>query len=247
MRTLAKRTMACAGTQFYQKPILILLGAPGVGKGTYGKRLSVDWKMPIFSTGEYLRALVKTDKSALGNQLREIIKAGKLVDDNMIIEIMKKRLFEDEDPKAQGILLDGFPRTVHQAELLDGIGKVKAAMNFYLRDDILIDKLAGRRECEKCHWSYNVAVIKRDGYDMDPLLPEKDLDHCDKCNGALIQREDDTIRVIKDRLEVYKQKTAPLEEYYKKKGVYIEYEPKRGVTDFPDIKRTLENFLKQCA
>ena len=236
-------TVVNAGPQFYKKPILILLGAPGVGKGTYGKRLSRDWNMPIFSTGEYLRALLKTDHSPLGNQLREVVQAGKLVDDAMIMKIMQKRLFEDENPKAKGILLDGFPRTVGQAELLNGLGKVQAAMNFYLRDDILIDKLAGRRECEKCHWSYNVAVIKRDGYDMDPLLPEKNLDRCDKCDGKLILREDDTIPVIKARLEVYKQKTAPLEEFYKLKGVYVEFEPKRGVNDFPEIKKTLENFI----
>lgn len=231
--------------EFYSKPILILLGAPGVGKGTYGKRLSKDWSMPIFSTGEYLRNFLKTDKSPLADQLREIVKAGKLVDDESVMKIMKKRLIEDEDPKAKGIILDGFPRTVQQAEMLDKLGKVQAAMNFFLRDDILIEKLAGRRECEKCHIPYNIATIKHDGYDMEPLLPKKDVNLCDACGGKLIQREDDTPKVIKDRLEVYKQKTFPLEEYYKKKNVYVEFEPKRGVTDYPDIKTKIEAYIKE--
>lgn len=246
MRNLMKRSMGLFGKkpQIYSKPILILMGAPGVGKGTYGKRLSKDWSMPIFSTGEYLRTLLKTDKTDLGNELRALVKAGKLVGDDVIMKIMEKRLFTDEDKKAKGIILDGFPRTVGQAELLDKLGKVQAVMNFFLRDDILIEKLAGRRECEKCHIPYNVATIIRDGYDMEPLMPKKDPGHCDACNGKLIQREDDTEKVIKDRLIEYKQKTAPLEGYYKKKGVYIEFEPKKGVKDYPEIKQKLEDYIK---
>lgn len=233
-----------ASAKFYTKPILVLLGAPGVGKGTYGKRLSADWKMPIFSTGEYLRTLLKTDKTDLGEKLREFVKQGKLVDDATIMKIMEKRLFEDEKPENKGIILDGFPRTVGQAEMLDKIGTVKAAMNFYLRDDILVEKLAGRRECEKCHIPYNIATIKRDGYDMDPLLPKGSVEICDACKGKLIQREDDTPKVIQDRLKIYKEKTAPLEGYYKKKKIYIEYEPKRGVTDYPDILVKMDHFIK---
>lgn len=229
--------------QKYSKTILLLMGAPGVGKGTYGKRLSKDLNMPIFSTGEYLRALLKTDKSDLGNQLRAIVQAGKLVDDATIMKILEKRLFKDEEKKAKGIILDGFPRTVSQAEMLDKIGEVKAAMNFFLRDDILIEKLAGRRECEKCHIPYNVATIRRDGYDMEPLMPKGSPDTCDACKGKLIQRADDTEKVIKDRLTEYKNKTAPLEGYYKKKGVYLEFEPKRGVKDYPEIKKKLEEYL----
>eukprot|EP01022_Parablepharisma_sp_SALTPOND_P000468 TRINITY_DN1023_c0_g1_i2.p3 TRINITY_DN1023_c0_g1~~TRINITY_DN1023_c0_g1_i2.p3 ORF type:complete len:523 (-),score=74.85 TRINITY_DN1023_c0_g1_i2:5694-7262(-) len=244
--TLLKRGMGIFSkkTLKYEKPILLLMGAPGVGKGTYGKRLSKDWNMPIFSTGEYLRGLLKTDKTELGNQLRALVQAGKLVGDEVIMKIMERRLFKDEDKKAKGIILDGFPRTVNQAELLDKIGTVQAAMNFYLRDDILVEKLAGRRECEKCHIPYNVATIKKEGYDMDPLMPKGDPNTCDACGGKLIQRTDDTEKVIRDRLVEYKNKTAPLEGYYKKKGVYIEFEPKRGVKDYPEIKQKLEDFLK---
>ncbi len=229
---------------FYKKPILVLMGAPGVGKGTYGKRLSKEWQMPIFSTGEYLRNMLKTDKSDLANQIRALVKAGNLVGDEIIMKIMERRLFNEENPTAKGIILDGFPRTVKQAELLDKLGKVKAAMNFFLREDILIEKLAGRRECEKCHIPYNISTIKRDGYDMDPLLPKKDVAICDACGGKLIQREDDTEKIIRNRLREYKSKTAPLEDYYKKKGIYVEFEPKRGVTDYPEIRSKLDSFIK---
>ena len=244
MRNVIRSFSIFGGSKFYKKPMFVLLGAPGVGKGTYGKRLSKDWNMPIFSTGEYLRNLLKTDKTELGNQIRDLVKAGKLVGDDIIMKIMERRLFKDENKKAKGIILDGFPRTVVQAEMLEKLGKVRAAMNFFLRDDILIEKLAGRRECDKCHIPYNVATIKRDGYDMTPLLPKKDVNFCDACGGKLIQREDDTENVVRDRLNLYKQKTAPLEEYYKKKGVFFEFEPKRGVTDYPDIKKMFDAFLK---
>jgi len=228
----------------YKKPVLLLMGAPGVGKGTYGKRLSEDYSMPIFSTGEYLRGLLKgNDKSELVQKVRELVKAGKLVDDDTIQEIIKKRLFEEEPAKAKGIILDGYPRTINQANLLSKIAKVKAAMNFFLREDILIEKLAGRRECEKCRIPYNVSTIKRDGYDMDPLLPTKNPELCDKDQGKLIQREDDTEKVIADRLKTYKEKTKPLEDYYKKKKVLFEFEPKRGVKDYPTIKKMMDDFL----
>eukprot|EP00826_Nyctotherus_ovalis_P046612 TRINITY_DN5289_c0_g1_i2.p2 TRINITY_DN5289_c0_g1~~TRINITY_DN5289_c0_g1_i2.p2 ORF type:complete len:181 (+),score=50.54 TRINITY_DN5289_c0_g1_i2:141-683(+) len=137
----------------YTKPILLLMGAPGVGKGTYGKRLSRDWKMPVFSTGEYLRNLLKKETD-LSNRVRGIVQSGKLVDDDTMFKIMEHRLLHDEDQNAKGIILDGFPRNVDQAKMMEKLGTIKAAMNFFLRDDILVEKLAGRRECEKCHIPY---------------------------------------------------------------------------------------------
>jgi len=246
-RVIMRRTFGLFGKKKvarYEKPILLLMGAPGVGKGTYGKRLSKDWNMPVFSTGEYLRNMIKTDTtSALAKEVKDIMQSGKLIDDNTVFKIMERRLIHEEDKNAKGIILDGFPRTVDQAKMMEKLGNIKAAMNFFLRDDILVEKLAGRRECEKCHIPYNVATICRDGYDMDPLMPKKNPQRCDACEGKLIQRQDDTPQVIKDRLEVYKTKTAPLEGYYKQKGVYIEFEPKKGVKDYPEIKAKLEAFL----
>ena len=216
--------------KFYQKPILLLMGAPGVGKGTFGKMLSEDYGMPIFSTGEYLRELAKSnDQSELVKKIREIMKEGKLVDDATIQKIIERRLFEDEPKNAKGIILDGYPRTTPQAQLLDKTGKVKAAVNFFLKENILVEKLAGRRECDKCRTPYNISSIKKEGYDMDPLLPKKNPEICDKDGGKLIQREDDTEKVIIERLKTYKEKTKPLEDYYKSKGVLFEFEPKQGV------------------
>ena len=240
--SIARRSFA----NFYKKPVFLLMGAPGVGKGTYGKRLSAKYKMPIFSTGEYLRDLLKKkEKSPLIEKIRSIVLSGQLVDDATILQIIDRRLFEDDAPGAKGIILDGFPRTVPQAESLDTRAKVNLVFNFYLADKILIEKMAGRRECEKCKMPYNVATIKKEGYDMDPLLPKKNIDFCDECNGKLIQRKDDTEEVIADRLNVYKSKTEPLCEYYRKQGSMMEFEPKRGVNDYPAIEKMVSDFIKE--
>ena len=229
--------------QKYRKTILILLGAPGVGKGTYGKRLSTDWEMPVFSTGDYLRALAKDPKSTVGQKVKTIMDAGALVDDNTMMEVIEQRLFKDEDPKAKGIILDGFPRTVNQADLLGKRGNISAVVNFVLRDDILMEKLCGRRECEGCHAAYNVADVNKGEYVMPPLLPKKNRTKCDACNGNLILRDDDKPEVIKKRLAVYYEKTAPLEDYYRKKGLLLAYEPKKGLQEYPNIKLKIEEFM----
>ncbi len=225
------------GDKVYSKPILVLLGAPGVGKGTFGKKLSKDFHMPIFSTGEYLRSLVAgKESSPLIERVKKIMAEGKLLDDDTIIQIIKKRLFEDEKPENQGIIFDGFPRTIPQAEKLATIGKVKAVINFFNKEAILVEKLAGRRECEGCHEAYNVAVIKKEGYEMEPLLPKKDVAKCDKCGSKLMHRSDDQPIAIAERLKVYHEKTAPLENYYKTQGILHSFEPKKGVTDYPWVK-----------
>ena len=230
----------------YGKTILVLLGAPGVGKGTFGKKISVDFKMPIFSTGEYLRTLVASKESSpLIERVKKIMTEGKLLDDDTIIEIIQRRLFKDEDPTSNGIIFDGFPRTIPQAEKLETIGTVKAAINFFNEEHILIEKLTGRRECEKCHEAYNIAVIKKDGYEMEPLLPKKAPNKCDKCDGNLIHRPDDQAAAIAERLKVYHEKTAPLEEFYKKKGIMKSYEPKKGVTDYPWIKTEVAKIITE--
>ena len=228
----------------YNKTMLILLGAPGVGKGTFGKRISKDFNMPIFSTGEYLRSMTgnKDDVSPLTERVRKIMSEGKLLDDETIIEIIQKRLKEDA-PDAKGIIFDGFPRTIPQAEKLDTIGKIKAVINFMNKEEILIEKLAGRRECEKCHEAYNIANIRKDGYEMDPLLPKNDQTKCDKCGGNLMHRSDDQPTAIAERLKLYYEKTAPLEGFYSKKGLVKTFEPKKGVTDYPWVKDEVEKII----
>ena len=231
-------------TKTYNKVILILLGAPGVGKGTFGKKISHDFNMPIFSTGEYLRSLVAgKETSPLLERVRKVMLEGKLLDDDTIIQIIQKRLFEDEDPAAKGIIFDGFPRTIPQAEKLATVGKVKAVINFYNKEEILIEKLAGRRECEKCHEAYNISNIRKEGYEMDPLLPKKEQGKCDKCESKLIHRSDDQPIAIAERLKIYHEKTAPLEEYYRKQGNMKSYEPKKGVADYPWVKKEIEQII----
>ena len=231
--------------KLYDKTVLLLLGAPGVGKGTYGKKLSQDWKMPVFSTGDYLRSLVKDPNSALGKKVKSIMDSGALVDDKTMMEVIDQRLFVDEAATAKGIILDGFPRTVNQADLLGQRCKISAVVNFVLSDDVLREKLEGRRECVKCHAAYNVADVRRGDYDMPPLLPKKDPVKCDDCGGHLILRDDDKPAVIGQRLKVYYEKTAPLEEYYRKKGLLFAYEPKKGIKEYPEIKRRIEEFMAQ--
>jgi len=229
---------------FYTKTMVILLGAPGVGKGTYGKKLSEDWKMPVFSTGDYLRALVKDPNSEVGKKVKGIMDKGALVDDNTMMEVIDQRLFKDDSATAKGIILDGFPRTVSQAELLGKRANINAVVNFVLEDDVLKEKLAGRRECGKCHTVYNVADVRRGEYMMPPLLPKKDPTKCDNCDLTLVQRDDDKPAVVLDRLKVYKEKTAPLENYYRNKGLLFMYEPKKGVMEYPNIKKQVEEFME---
>ena len=231
----------------YQKPMIILLGAPGVGKGTYGKKLSQDWNMPVFSTGDYLRSLVKDPNSELGKKVKGIMDSGALVDDKTMMEVIDQRLFKDENPNAKGIILDGFPRTVNQADLLGERAKISSVVNFVLSDEVLKEKLAARRECAKCHAAYNVADVRHGDYDMPPLLPKKNPNACDDCGTSplvMIQRDDDKPDVINQRLKVYYEKTAPLEDYYKKRGLLMAYEPKKGIKEYPEIKRRIDEFMK---
>jgi len=228
----------------YTKPILLLFGAPGVGKGTYGRKLSKDWNMPLFSTGEYLRDVLAHDNSAKGNEIRAMVQRGKLVDNETVYKIVEHRMLYEEEEDAKGIILDSFPKNVEQAKMLHKLGTVHAAMNFFLSDAIIIEKLAGRRECEDCHTTYNVASIHRNEHDMDPIIPTHDPNRCDFCGGELVRRYDDDPLIVSDKLEVYRMTRASLENYYKNLGVYIEFSPKRGIKDYYKIKTKLEEFLK---
>lgn len=228
----------------YTKPILILMGAPGVGKGTFGRRLSRDWRMPLFSADEYLRNAVKNNDSSLDSRVYELVRSGKPVKGEIVYKAVEKRLLCEEEKGAKGVILDGFPKNVNQAKMLNKLGTVHAAINLFLADAILIEKLAGRRECEQCSMTYNVAAIHRNGHDMDPILPLKDPQRCDACGGELMRRPDDEPTMVNDKLELYKHESAPLERYYKEKGVFVEFTPKKGVKDYLEIRGKLEEFLK---
>ena len=195
---------------------LIIFGPPGSGKGTYSSRLKEVFGLEKISTGDIFREEVKKG-SELGKKVEAFLKEGKLVPDEIAIEVVKERI-----KNLNNFILDGFPRTVKQAKALDKIVKIDAIIKINAHEEILIEKISGRRICSnpKCDGNYNVANIHKviDGieYILPPLLPKEDM-KCDKCGSPLIQRDDDKPEVIKQRLKVYEEQSKPVLEYYKRK------------------------------
>ncbi|KAF0709626.1 Aste57867_5851 [Aphanomyces stellatus] len=215
---------------------MMFLGPPGVGKGTYATRLAPKLNIPTISTGDLVRAEIKRD-SALGKQIKEFSASGKLVPDEIILTMVRNRLNE---PDAQrGYILDGFPRNVSQAVEFDKIATLDLVVNFDLPEWVLLEKLSGRRMCSGCGTGFNVADINRGEYVMPPLLPKVN-GICDKCGSTqLIQRADDAVDVVRHRLKVYDDETAPLIDYYDKKGVLTNFHVTKGLADLPRLEKVL--------
>jgi len=206
---------------------LVFLGPPGVGKGTYASAISKKYGIPHISTGDIFREEIKKG-SELGKKVKSYVDAGKLVPDDIVIEVVKRRLSMDDCKK--GFILDGFPRTLAQAEALDKITKIDLALNFVAPDEVIIERISGRRVCLKCGAIYHVVY-----------MPPKVRGVCDKCGGSLIQREDDKPEVVKERLAIYRERFSPIIDYYKKKGILVEVyagEPAEKV--IPKIIKVLE-------
>ena len=184
---------------------IILLGPPGAGKGTYASRLTPILKLPHISSGDMVRDEIKA-QTELGKLMKEYSDKGKLGPDEIMIKILAKRLRKPDCKK--GCILDGFPRTIKQAEALEKIVKIDLVINLNVPDDIIITRLSNRLTCKKCGTIYNKLTLK----------PKRD-NICDKCGGELYQREDDKPEVIQERLNVYRKKTEPLIECYKKKDL----------------------------
>jgi adenylate kinase len=184
---------------------LVLLGPPGAGKGTQAANLSRTFQIPAISTGHIMRTAIR-EKTPLGLIAEEYIGRGELVPDDTTVSIVKERLKQDDC--RNGYILDGFPRTVAQAQMMDesGIGVYKA-IDIEVADDVLVKRLSGRRECGSCGATYHIVHN-----------PSKEENKCDKCGGALILREDDVPEVILKRLSVYHKQTEPLKEYYQKQN-----------------------------
>ena len=187
---------------------LILLGAPGAGKGTQAEFISEKCNIPTISTGNIIRAALKNG-TEMGKAAKSYIDAGKLVPDEVVIGIIKERLAE-EDCK-NGYILDGFPRTIPQAEALDQMGDtVDTVLSIEVEDSEIVKRMSGRRVCEKCGTSYHTEFKK----------PEKE-GICNLCGGNLVIRKDDEPATVLDRLKVYHEQTEPLMAYYEAQGKLI--------------------------
>ena len=182
----------------------IFLGPPGAGKGSLAVKVAEDYKIPHISTGDIFRANIKA-QTPLGVKVKAIIDSGSLVSDEMTFELVKDRLAQDDCKN--GYILDGFPRTIPQAEMLDGLVKDMKVVNFTIKDDIVIRRLSTRRVCKACGANFNILT-----------LPPKVEGVCDKCGGELYQRDDDKQESIMHRMDVYREQTEPLINYYKNKG-----------------------------
>lgn len=208
----------------------VFLGCPGVGKGTFASRLCKLLGVPHIATGDLLREELASG-SSLSKQLAEIVNHGKLVSDEIIISLLSKRLEVGEAKGESGFILDGFPRTVRQAEILDDVTDIDLVVNLKLPESVLIEKCLGRRICSECGKNYNVASINVEGENgnpgitMAPLLPPPE------CAFKLITRADDTEVVVKERLRVYNDKSQPVEDYYRVQGKLLEFNLPGGVTE----------------
>lgn len=206
---------------------LILLGAPGAGKGTQAQKLVEHYSIPQISTGDLLRAAVKAG-TQLGKEANEYMTSGKLVPDEVVIGLIEERLKEDDC--AKGFILDGFPRTVAQAEKLGEIAEMDAIVNVAVDTSILMDRLTGRRTCKECNGMFHM-VFK----------PPKEEGKCDACGGELYQRADDNEETVKSRLDTYEESTAPLVDFYQKTGKLKEVNGQGAIDDvFQSVLKVLE-------
>ncbi len=184
---------------------LVFLGPPGSGKGTYASMIEKRFGLVQISTGDLIRAVIKED-SEVAKEAKKYYKEGKLVPDEIVMKLLKERLSQDDC--GEGFILDGFPRSLEQAMKLESITSIDFVINLVVPEQIIINRLSTRRVCGNCGAIYNLVSVK-----------PKVEGICDKCGGELYQRDDDKEEVIKKRLLVYREQTAPLIEYYKEKGV----------------------------
>ncbi len=199
------------------KKSVIMLGAPGVGKGTQAKLMAEKFRIPHISTGDMLRTAVK-EGTELGKKAKEIMERGELVPDDIMNGIVKERLAK-EDCK-DGYILDGFPRTIAQAEFLDTVDKINYAVYIDVPEELIVKRLVLRRTCPNCGAMYHLE-----------FNPPKNDNVCDKCGTPLVQRDDDKEEVVKNRLAVYNEKTASLLDYYRNRGILYKIDGNRPINE----------------
>ena len=210
---------------------IVLFGPPGAGKGTHARILSEKWMVPHLATGDILRRHIR-EATELGKRAKAILDRGELVPDEFVNELMADQLSKQE--AQQGFILDGYPRTLGQAEALEKFlsarkEKLDQALYFKTSPEVIIDRLSGRRSCPKCGANYHVRNI-----------PPRAEGKCDVCKADLVQRSDDRPETIQHRLEVYEKDTAPLLQFYKKRGLLKEVP---GDLDVPELQEELAEVL----
>lgn len=211
---------------------LILLGAPGAGKGTQAENISKKYNIPAISTGDIIRAAIKSG-SELGNKVKSYIDAGHLVPDETVIEIIKERLTHDDCKN--GFILDGFPRTIPQAEALDSLSvNIDFALSIEVADERIVQRMSGRRACLNCGMTYHIEY-----------KPSKDNKTCDGCGADLVIRNDDKPETVLERLHVYHEQTEPLKAFYQAKGKLITVEGQEELKDTTALTfKAIEGFMK---
>ncbi len=197
---------------------LILFGPPGAGKGTQGEIICRALQIPTISTGAMIRAAIQ-DGTDLGRQVEALTKAGLLVPDDIVVGIVQERLTREDC--RNGFILDGFPRTIPQAEALDALGvRIDCVLNIEVPDDVIVERMSGRRSCPSCGATYHVKYN-----------PSQDGIHCDLCGAELSQRADDRPETVMARLQVYHDQTEPLKYYYLQKDILKTVDGQQGVEE----------------
>lgn len=215
--------------------LVVLMGPPGAGKGTQAERITKEFNLLHVSTGDILRNAVK-EETALGLEAKEYMNRGALVPDEIVIGMIRERLAKPDC--ASGVLLDGFPRTVDQAEALEQVLndlrlKIDAVINVDVDADELLNRLTGRRVCRNCASTYHIK-----------FNPPRVRNICDHCSGELYQRSDDTVETVKERLDVYSKQTLPLIEFYQRKNLYYAVDGARAIDEvFADLSAYLQEKL----
>ena len=213
---------------------IIVFGPPGVGKGTLSDMLAERYSIPHLSTGDIFRAEIKSGNS----ELIQYVEKGFLVPDSVVNKVIEKGLKQEQ--YRNGFILDGYPRTIDQAQFLDNVlwklkKKIDFVVNLVASDDTIVERLTQRRQCSKCGTVYNLVTMK----------PKKK-DACDKCNGALVQRKDDEEETVRKRIDVYKAETSPVIEYYKKRKMLTDIDAsKRPKEIFNNVVKILGKPTKQ--
>ncbi|MFH1054432.1 MAG: adenylate kinase [Candidatus Woesearchaeota archaeon] len=214
----------------------VLFGSPGVGKGTYTQILRDIYSLPHISTGDLFRDNIKNN-TKLGIKAKKYMDKGELVPDEITTNMLKERL--ENDDAEDGFFLDGFPRTLPQAKELDKITKIDAVINYIADDEVIINRLSGRRICRNCGYIFHVKNV-----------PPKKEGICDKCRGKLYQRDDDKPEAIKERLEEYRKKTKPVLDFYNKKGIVHQIDANKDINDpeahiIEDTQEALEKLMNE--